>query len=85
MTIEEIANRCLQERGYIVGSSPLGDPFRVGEVLPEGSDGFFGDLRYPLVVVAQTDVEDAEAQDALFGWGINCRAWPSNFYRLVAE
>jgi hypothetical protein len=85
-TVEQVANRVMQQRGYLVVSMP--HACRRGEVLSGNvrvSDG--GPIfDYPMVVTSETNLEDWNAHRDVAGVPQDHRSDPLEyFYRVVAE
>lgn len=77
-----MANRCLQGRGYMVVGFET--ELALGVFHGGTEHRLYGDINYPLVLIAKTDREDAIAQAEFLGIDGN---YPleTHYYRAVAE
>lgn len=85
MTIEEMGNKCLQERGYMVTArGPWLEPLSPGHIANGVGDHEFGTIDQKFRVMAVTDGDDWDAQSKLLGVD---GSYPdgTHFYRLVTE
>lgn len=84
MTVEEMGNKCLQERGYMVIATAEWTPAHSrGDIITDaGSD--LGQINHPLVVVAKTDRTDWEKQARFLGVD-EYSSEGGHFYRVTAE
>lgn len=80
MTIEGMAAMLLQERGYIVMSSP--NYHKAGAVVRR-THGISGTLNARLVVVAETDWEDCWEQHRRIGYPSVAPRKERYFYRTI--
>lgn len=84
-TIEQMAQRLLDSRGYIVVDGLEEHP--IGHVFPKMARGICGPLQHPLVIVAPTDAEDMKGQHKFLNHRLPSPSYLLNryFYRCIAE
>lgn len=82
-TIEQLCQRVMEKRGYLVITSSLEYP--IGKVIPSIlSDRRRGELNSKTVVIAKTNVQDFMEQGQIAGF-VGSPDLRDYFYRVIAE
>lgn len=83
-TIEQLCQRILDARGYLVVSDT--EELKPGQVSVKATNAQeFGILRCPLVCIAETDIEDLNRQRSLVGKPPRQSLYGERHYRMIAE